>query len=57
MNEYSKSALRIKINELISRKAELEDMATQYIKRADIIRNEELIELDKQIEGLRSDLE
>jgi hypothetical protein len=57
MNEHSKAALKIALDEAIKRREELGAMADQYELRAKNIRTIEIEELSEKIRGLQADLE
>ena len=57
MNEASKAALQIMLNEKIKKREQIKEMAEQYEIRAKIIRTEEVIQLDEEIRQLQADLE
>jgi len=57
MNPATKAALQIVLNETISKRDQLLVMTDQYKKRAHVIENVEVAELEVKIEQLRGDLE
>jgi len=56
MNPATKAALQIVLNETISKRDQLLVMTDQYKKRAHVIENVEVAELEVKIEQLRGDL-
>jgi hypothetical protein len=56
MNEATKIALQISLNEKIKRREQLIEMAEQYKKRAQVILHEECEFLNDEIRQLQADL-
>lgn len=57
MNEATKIALQISLNEKIKRREQLIEMAAQYIARGEKIKSEEIPIFDDEIRQLQADLE
>jgi hypothetical protein len=57
LTESSKAALRIALHENTQRKGQLLSMAEQYEKRADVIRRDEVVEIENKIREIMTDLD
>ena len=57
MNNSVKVALQVALREAIQRREQLQEMAAQYILRADKIRTEEIPEFDVTIRELQAELD
>lgn len=57
MNEHSREAIKIALDEAIKRREQLTEMAEQYEIRANTIKEVEIEELSEKIRHLQADLE
>lgn len=56
LTESSKAALRIALHESLNRKEQLVAMADQYQQRAQVIRSEEVPDIENKIREIMADL-
>lgn len=56
MNEHSRAVIKEKIEELAAKREELLNMAQQYEQRANSIRMEDVLEIERKISFLQEDL-